>query len=63
MLVNIIFWSGAGFISSYLFSNIAFYRYVNSIETPIFNQFTFFGFICGFIRGYTGKSIFELKIE
>ena len=63
MTTDIIFWSGAGFISSYFVSNIAIY-YVNSrIEAPIFSPFTFIGLICGFMRGYTGKSIFELIME
>jgi len=63
MTADIIFWSGAGFLSSYFISNIGYY-YVNSHrEAPIFSPFTFIGLICGFIRGYTGKSIAELIME
>jgi hypothetical protein len=60
MSADIVFWSGAGFISSYLISNILFYNINSDYEAPIFSAFTFFGLIGGFIRGYTGKSITEL---
>jgi len=63
MSADIIFWSGAGFISSYLLSNITFYYVDCKSEAPIFSPFTFIGLISGFIRGYTGKSIFELIME
>jgi len=56
---DIIFWSSAGFISSYLISNIFIQRNEYS-ETQIFNSFTTMCLICGFIRGYTGKSICEI---
>ena len=63
MSADIIFWSGAGFISSYFVSNITFYYVDSRTEAPIFSPFTFIGLICGFIRGYTGKSIVELIME
>jgi len=56
---HIVFWSGAGFFSSYLMSNILIY-YNNVGEAPLFSPFTFLGLIGGFIRGYTGKSVLEL---
>jgi hypothetical protein len=63
MYTYIVFWSGSGFISSYLLSNIVIY-YVNAkTEVPFFSLFTFLGFVVGFIRGYTGKSIIELLVE
>ena len=60
MSANIIFWSCAGFVSSYLLSNIIFYYIDSRLEAPIFSPFTFIGSLGGFIRGYTGKSVFEL---
>lgn len=63
MYTDIVFWSGAGFISSYLLSNIAIYYVDSKTEAPFFSPFTFLGFVTGFIRGYTGKSIIELLME
>ena len=63
MYADIVFWSGAGFISSYLLSNIAIYYVDSKTEVPFFSPFTFLGFVAGFIRGYTGKSIIELLTE
>lgn len=60
MSADIVFWSGAGFISSYLISNIVFYYVDSRVEAPIFSPFTFIGLICGFVRGYTGKSVVEV---
>lgn len=57
---HIVFWSGAGFISSYLMSNIFIYYTSYDREAPLFSPFTFIGLICGFVRGYTGKSIYEV---
>lgn len=59
MIADIIFWSGAGFISFYLLSNITIYYNHSKTGAPIFNPFTFIGLIGGFIRGYTGKFIFN----
>jgi len=63
MNTDIIFWSGAGFISSYFVSNIIYYYVDSRIKSPIFSPFTFIGLIFGFIKGYTGKSIFELMLK
>lgn len=56
---HILFWSGAGFISSYYISSILIYK-CDCNEALLLSHFTVIGLICGFIRGYTDKSIYEL---
>lgn len=56
---NIIFWSGAGFISSHLLSNIFINNKNDLNHLRMLRPFTTICLLCGFIRGYTGKSICE----
>lgn len=58
---HIIFWSGAGFFSTYVISDILFYHHIYK-ATPFITPLTIAGLVCGFIRGYTGKSIYEVII-
>lgn len=55
---QILFWSGIGFISSYYVSSVL-YFFIDR-EAPLFSPITYIGLICGFIRGYTGKSIYDV---